>query len=133
MVLNEEQWIKELREKRIAYGISTRQAGNKLLVSQGISQQGESGKMKPSKELPETCKGTGRFNPEHRLPCCLIMLENSFSHALDNTAHHQRYIKTESINYMLQIEITDITVIRSIYSLGTSLSMRRLTREKVSF
>ena len=46
MVLNEEQWIKELREKRIAYGISQ----GKLAVASGITREYfnkiESGKMK---------------------------------------------------------------------------------------
>ena len=54
MVLNEEQWIKELREKRIAYGISQ----GRLAVASGITREYlnkiESGKMKPSKELLET-------------------------------------------------------------------------------
>ena len=48
MVLNEEQWIKELREKRIAYGISQ----GRLAVASGITREYlnkiESGKMKPS-------------------------------------------------------------------------------------
>ena len=48
---NEEQWIKELREKRIAYGISQ----GRLAVASGITREYfnkiESGKMKPSKEL----------------------------------------------------------------------------------
>ena len=54
MVLNEEQRIKELREKRIAYGISQ----GRLAVASGITREYfnkiESGKMKPSKELLET-------------------------------------------------------------------------------
>ena len=65
MVLNEEQWIKELREKRIAYGISQ----GRLAVASGITREYfnkiESGKMKPSKELLETLhKELARFNPE---------------------------------------------------------------------
>ena len=48
MVLNEEQWIKELREKRIAYGISQ----GRLALASGITREYlnkiESGKMKPS-------------------------------------------------------------------------------------
>ena len=65
MVLNEEQWIKELREKRIAYGISQ----GRLAVVSGITREYlnkiESGKMKPSKELLETLnKELARFNPE---------------------------------------------------------------------
>ncbi|MFQ4181280.1 Cro/Cl family transcriptional regulator, partial [Clostridioides difficile] len=54
MVLNEEQWIKELREKRITYGISQ----GRLAVASGITREYlnkiESGKMKPLKELLET-------------------------------------------------------------------------------
>ena len=49
MVLNEEQWIKELREKRIAYGISQ----GRLAVASGITREYlnkiESGKMKDRK------------------------------------------------------------------------------------
>ena len=65
MVLNEEQGIKELRDKRIAYGISQ----GKLAVASGITREYlnkiESGKMKPSKELLETLhKELARFNPE---------------------------------------------------------------------
>ena len=65
MVLNEEQWIKELREKRVAYGISQ----GRLAVASGITREYlnkiESGKMKPSKELLETLhKELARFNPE---------------------------------------------------------------------
>ena len=65
MVLNEEQRIKELREKRIAYGISQ----GRLAVASGITREYfnkiESGKMKPSKELLETLhKELARFNPE---------------------------------------------------------------------
>ena len=65
MVLNEEQWIKELREKRIAYGISQ----GRLAVASGITREYlnkiESGKMKPSKELLNTLqKELAKFNPE---------------------------------------------------------------------
>ncbi len=35
MVLNEEQWIKELREKRVAYGISQ----GRLAVASGITRE----------------------------------------------------------------------------------------------
>ena len=65
MVLNEEQEIKELRDKRIAYGISQ----GRLAVASGITREYlnkiESGKMKPSKELMNTLhKELARFNPE---------------------------------------------------------------------
>ena len=65
MVLNEEQGIKELREKRIAYGISQ----GRLALASGITREYlnkiESGKMKPSKELLNTLhKELARFNPE---------------------------------------------------------------------
>ncbi|HBF7019392.1 TPA: hypothetical protein KOU54_002541 [Clostridioides difficile] len=39
MVLNEEQWIKELREKRIAYGISQGRLAVASGIHKGISQQ----------------------------------------------------------------------------------------------
>lgn len=52
--MNEEQGIKELRDRRIAYGISQ----SRLAVASGITREYlnkiESGKMKPSKELLET-------------------------------------------------------------------------------
>jgi phage replication initiation protein len=72
MVLNEEQWIKELREKRIAYGISQ----GRLAVASGITREYlnkiESGKMKPSKELLNTLhKELAKFNPEAP-PACLV-------------------------------------------------------------
>ena len=65
MVLNEEQGIKELREKRIAYGISQ----GRLALASGITREYlnkiESGKMKPSKELLNTLqKELAKFNPE---------------------------------------------------------------------
>ena len=64
MVLNEET-INDLREKRIAYGISQ----SKLATASGITREYlnkiESGKMKPSKELLEALhKELARFNPE---------------------------------------------------------------------
>ncbi len=95
MVLNEEQWIKELREKRIAYGISQ----GRLAVASGITREYlnkiESGKMKPSKELLETLhKELARFNPEAPLTMLFDYVKIRFSHA-GYTAHHQRYIKTE--------------------------------------
>ena len=70
MVLNEEQWIKELREKRITYGISQ----GRLAVASGITREYlnkiESGKMKPSKELLETLykeldRKSTRLNSSH--------------------------------------------------------------------
>ena len=72
MVLNEEQWIKELREKRIAYSISQ----GRLAVASGITREYlnkiESGKMKPSKELLENLhKELARFNPEAPLTMLL--------------------------------------------------------------
>ena len=65
MVLNEEQWIKELREKRIAYGISQ----GRLAVASGITRESlnkiESGNIKPAMELLNTLhKELAKFNPE---------------------------------------------------------------------
>ena len=78
MVLNEEQWIKELREKRVAYGISQ----GRLAVASGITREYlnkiESGKMKPSKELLETLhKELARFNPE--APLKLMVTEEQLN------------------------------------------------------
>ena len=83
MVLNEEQWIKELREKRIAYGISQ----GRLAVASGITREYlnkiESGKMKPSKELLETLhKELARFNPEVPLTMLFDYVKIRF-HTLD--------------------------------------------------
>lgn len=94
MVLNEEQWIKELREKRIAYGISQ----GRLAVASGITREYlnkiESGKMKPSKELLHTLhKELARFNPE--APLTMLFDYVKFVSHAGYTAHHQRHIKTE--------------------------------------
>ena len=77
MVLNEEQGIKELREKRIAYGISQ----GRLALASGITREYlnkiESGKMKPSKELLNTLhKELARFNPE--APASLLCQQVTF-------------------------------------------------------
>ena len=122
MVLNEEQWIKELREKRIAYGISQ----GRLALASGITREYlnkiESGKMKPSKELLETLhKELARFNPEAPLTMLFDYVKIRFP-----TLDIQHIIKD-----ILKLNI--ITVIRSIILWGTSLSIRRLTKKKVSF
>ena len=53
MVLNEEQWIKELREKRIAYGISQ----GRLAVASGITRE-YLNKIEALKKLPERKRNT---------------------------------------------------------------------------
>ena len=100
MVLNEEQWIKELREKRIAYGISQ----GRLAVASGITREYlnkiESGKMKPSKELLETLhKELARFNPEAPLTMLFDYVKIRFS-TLD-IQHIIKDILKLNINYML--------------------------------
>ena len=100
MVLNEEQWIKELREKRIAYGIS--QA--RLAVASGITREYlnkiESGKMKPSKELMNTLhKELARFNPEAPLTMLFDYVKIRFP-TLD-IQHIIKDILKLNINYML--------------------------------
>lgn len=65
MVLDEEQWVKELRGKRITYGISQ----DRLAVASGIigeyPNRIENGKMELSKELLETLhRELTRFNSE---------------------------------------------------------------------
>lgn len=100
MVLNEEQWIKELREKRIAYGISQ----GRLAVASGITREYlnkiESGKMKPSKELLETLyKELARFNPEAPLTMLFDYVKIRFP-TLD-IQHIIKDILKLNINYML--------------------------------
>ena len=100
MVLNEEQWIKELREKRIAYGISQ----GRLAVASGITREYlnkiESGKMKPSKELLETLhKELTRFNPEAPLTMLFDYVKIRFP-TLD-IQHIIKDILKLNINYML--------------------------------
>ena len=100
MVLNEEQWIKELREKRIAYGISQ----GRLAVASGITREYlnkiESGKMKPSKELLHTLhKELERFNPEAPLTMLFDYVKIRFP-TLD-IQHIIKDILKLNINYML--------------------------------
>ena len=100
MVLNEEQWIKELREKRIAYGISQ----GRLALASGITREYlnkiESGKMKPSKELLETLhKELARFNPEAPLTMLFDYVKIRFP-TLD-IQHIIKDILKLNINYML--------------------------------
>jgi len=100
MVLNEEQWIKELREKRIAYGISQ----GRLAVASGITREYlnkiESVKMKPSKELLETLhKELARFNPEAPLTMLFDYVKIRFP-TLD-IQHIIKDILKLNINYML--------------------------------
>ena len=100
MVLNEEQWIKELREKRIAYGISQ----GRLAVASGITREYlnkiESGKMKPSKELLEILhKELARFNPEAPLTMLFDYVKIRFP-TLD-IQHIIKDILKLNINYML--------------------------------
>ena len=100
MVLNEEQWIKELREKRIAYGISQ----GRLAVASGITREYlnkiESGKMKPSKELLETLhKELARFNPEAPLTMLFDYVKIRFP-TLDIQYIIKDILKL-NINYML--------------------------------
>ena len=100
MVLNEEQWIKELREKRVAYGISQ----GRLAVASGITREYfnkiESGKMKPSKELLETLhKELARFNPEVPLTMLFDYVKIRFP-TLD-IQHIIKDILKLNINYML--------------------------------
>ena len=100
MVLNEEQWIKELREKRIAYGISQ----GRLAVASGITREYlnkiESGKMKPSKELLETLhKELARFNPEAPLTMLFDYVKIRFPTL--NIQHIIKDILKLNINYML--------------------------------
>ena len=92
--------IKELREKRIAYGISQ----GRLAVASGITREYlnkiESGKMKPSKELLETLhKELARFNPEAPLTMLFDYVKIRFP-TLD-IQHIIKDILKLNINYML--------------------------------
>ena len=100
MVLNEEQWIKELREKRIAYGISQ----GRLALASGITREYlnkiESGKMKPSKELLNILhEELARFNPEAPLTMLFDYVKIRFP-TLD-IQHIIKDILKLNINYML--------------------------------
>ena len=100
MVLNEEQGLKELRDKRIAYSISQ----GKLAVASGITREYlnkiESGKMKPSKELLNTLhKELERFNPEAPLTMLFDYVKIRFP-TLD-IQHIIKDILKLNINYML--------------------------------
>ena len=95
MVLNEEQWIKELREKRIAYGISQ----GRLAVASGITREYlnkiESGKMKPSKELLETLyKELARFNPE--APLATVYKGNIIKNLIMDCQSYTKYRPNET-------------------------------------
>ena len=101
MVLNEEQWIKELREKRIAYGISQ----GRLAVASGITREYlnkiESGKMKPSKELLNTLhKELARFNPEAPLTMLFDYVKIRFP-----TLDIQHIIKDVKATYTVKVHI----------------------------
>ena len=131
MVLNEEQWIKVLREKRVAYGISQ----GRLAVASGITREYlnkiESGKMKPSKELLHTLhKELARFNPEAPLTMLFDYVKIRFP-TLD-IQHIIKDILKLNINHMLHEDYGHYSYTEH-YSLGTSLSIRRVTKKKVSF
>ena len=90
----------ELREKRIAYGISQ----GRLALASGITREYlnkiESGKMKPSKELLETLhKELARFNPEAPLTMLFDYVKIRFP-TLD-IQHIIKDILKLNINYML--------------------------------
>lgn len=66
--LNEKTWVQELKEKRLAYGLSQ----NRMAIATGITRQYlsdiETGKVKPSDELQESLWETlERFNPDDPL------------------------------------------------------------------
>ena len=65
MVLNEEQWIKELREKRIAYGISQ----GRLAVASGIT------KVNVSRQAINAIE-TGKYDPSLWLAYDIAQLFN---------------------------------------------------------
>ncbi|EHB5055647.1 replication initiation factor domain-containing protein [Enterococcus faecalis] len=63
--LSEKTWVQELKEKRLAYGLSQ----NRMAIATGITRQYlsdiETGKVKPSDELQESLWQTlERFNPD---------------------------------------------------------------------
>ena len=128
MVLNEEQWIKELREKRIAYGISQ----GRLAVASGITREYlnkiESGKMKPSKELLETLhKELVRFNPEAPLTMLFDYVKIRFP-TLD-IQHIIKDILKLNINYMLHEDYGHYSYTEH-YSLGDIFIYTSVDEEK---
>lgn len=64
-LLNEQTWLQQLKEKRLAYGLSQ----NRLAVATGITRQYlsdiETGKVKPSEDLQQSLfEALERFNPD---------------------------------------------------------------------
>lgn len=100
MVLNEEQWITELRKKRIDYGVSQ----GKLATASGITREYlnkiENGKMKPAQELLENLhKELARFNPEAPLTMLFDYVKIRFP-TLD-IKHVIKDILKLNVNYMI--------------------------------
>ena len=139
MVLNEEQWIKELREKRIAYGISQ----GRLAVASGITREYlnkiESGKMKPSKELLEMLyKELARFNPEAPLTMLFDYVKIRFP-TLD-IQHIIKDILKLNINYMLHEDYGHYSytehyslVLMAIVVIGIYLGFKREFSKLIGF
>ena len=78
-LLNDTEWNTDLKEKRLAYGVSQ----NKLAVAAGITRQYlgkiESGGAAPSEEIKENLlQALERYNPETPLTICLIMCGYAF-------------------------------------------------------
>ena len=106
-----------------------------MAVASGITREYlnkiESGKMKPSKELLETLhKELARFNPEAPLTMLFDYVKIRFP-TLD-IQHIIKDILKLNINYMLHEDYGHYSYTEH-YSLGTSLSIRRVTKKKVSF
>ena len=98
--LNDTNWIKALRNKRLRYGVSQ----NKLAISAGITREYlnkiESGKMNPSKELKESLnKELERFNPDAPLSLLIDYVRIRFP-TLD-IRHVIRDILKINMDYML--------------------------------
>ena len=109
----------------------TRQAGGGFWYHKEYLNKIESGKMKPSKELLETLhKELARFNPEAPLTMLFDYVKIRFP-TLD-IQHIIKDILKLNINYMLHEDYGHYSYTEH-YSLGTSLSIRRLTKKKVSF
>ena len=125
MVLNEEQWIKELREKRIAYGISQ----GRLAVASGITREYlnkiESGKMKPSKELLNTLhKELARFNPEAPL-IGLLLIKTTEYLGIDLYVLINKLPKFEPLVYIILFLLLSVVILGISYLISLTILKKK--------
>ena len=96
-LLNEQTWLQQLKEKRLAYGLSQ----NRLAVATGITRQYlsdiETGKVKPSEDLQQSLfEALERFNPDAPLEMLFDLCKDSLSHN-GRTACGRKHLTTETV------------------------------------